>query len=101
MIHVFAYADPWDWLNAITSGQIIKTILDVMEYNLGYWFYAILGFTFLGMIYLKTESAGTTSMIALLLGAIFRILLPAPAHTFAYLMIALGITGLLYKVFSS
>lgn len=90
-----------DALSEFLQGHWITGIFYPYFAVIGDWFFAIVMLTVCMGIYIKTSTfLAPTVLLVLGAGVIFA-LLPPEAHKFAYLMIALSITGVLFKLFRS
>ena len=65
---------------------------------LGNWFYALLLFVTVGMVYVKTNSVFSTSLVMLLMSATMIVLLPYEAGLIVYLALVLSLAGVLYSL---
>jgi len=97
--------DPATMWSLLMSGQIFQAILSSYTNVIGLWFYAIVLFTGMIMIYLKTESlsavitVGTIITMTTIGSGIFASYLPPEIQNFTIFVIVVGITIVLYKIF--
>ena len=83
----------------LTTGKFLEAFMSVYTGLLGSWLYLLLFGAALILIYLKTENFGTTTIIGLLiLGPLYPVL-PEGVHTLIFVLAALGVTSILYRVF--
>lgn len=81
------------------AGGYVEAILDVYVGVMGYWFFIIIYMLGIGMAYLHNQDAGSAAILALILSPIFVPLLPPSTYGFILVFVALGLMGLLYKIF--
>ena len=97
------WTGPWDYLNA---GDIFNAAVSPYANMFGtvVWLYLLVFFTGLTMAYIKTKNFGTTIVVGLVVCAGFFPFMAATegyeaAMPVVYLMIVLGIFGILYRFF--
>lgn len=90
----------WQYLTqGITYDRFMTGITYPYTAILGDWFYALfLAMTYF-LIYMKTQNYGTTVIAAMLTLPAAIVLFPSDARILITVMVSIGITGILYRVF--
>jgi hypothetical protein len=101
----------FDWLgmwNMLLGGNIFQAMISSYTNVLGVWFYTLVIFLGMMMIYFKTRNFGTTIITGILVIAgsyssialgMATAIIPTEAMFPIMIVIALGITVILYRVF--
>jgi hypothetical protein len=85
--------------NMLMRGEFVEAIISSYTNVMGIWFWlALYGLGFF-MIYYKTKDFAGTTLFGMVIVPILLPLLPPESHLFIYVMLALGATGILYRVF--
>jgi predicted branched-subunit amino acid permease len=92
----FDWASMW---SMFTSGNIYGAVISSYTNVLGLWFYLLVLMLGMIMIYIKTKNFGTTTLVGILISSAVIPLLPTQAYFAITVIIALGITIILYRVF--
>lgn len=87
-------------LDLLTEFKIEEAIIYVYTSSMGNWFYVLLGLALHLVVYIIFKDIGPPTIVALTVGLIFLGMLPGAAKGPAYLMLALGIGGVVWKWFS-
>lgn len=85
-------------MELLQGGDVVHAIVQPFTALMGNWFYAIIIMLTFMMIYIKTQSIAIPAMFLLIAGGALIEFFPPEIHAVAYLIIAMGITGLLYKL---
>jgi hypothetical protein len=98
-----------NWLNGMNqqiaglySGNATKmfnAIIGGYTVTMGYWFYVFIMLITMGMIQLKGKNFGNTLLVGLLISGIALPFMPSNTFGIIIIMMALGITFSLYKLF--
>lgn len=86
------------WTN-VTSGDIFGSVVYSYTSIMGLWFYAIVMLVTMTMIQLKTQNFGVTITMGILISATAIPFMPSSTRILIYVMFALGIVGILYKLY--
>jgi len=86
----------WGYLE---QGQVLQAVLSVHTWLLGDFFYALLVFSGMGVMYLKTESMLPVTTSGALLSGFVVVLVPVETQFFLVMAVALGLASILYKAF--
>lgn len=88
-----------DYWNLLMEGKFVEAILTPYYDIFGLWIYVWLFGMSLLMLYGKTRNYGTVGIVGLIIaGHVFPIL-PPVVHLFAYILLAISITVILYKLY--
>jgi len=88
-----------DYWNLLVAGKFGEAILTPYYDFLGLWVYVwIFGMSFL-MLYNKTQSFAVLGIIGLIVAGYIFPVLPPIVHLMAYIMLAIGITVILYRLY--
>ena len=89
-------ADPF--LTSLLNGDVIGFIISCYTSAMGQGFYAAVLLIFFGALYNRTRSLALCAVLWLLLGATW-IVTALEVSPIAMLLVALGLTGVIYTVF--
>jgi len=89
-------ADPL--LQSLLNGDIIGFVISCYTSTMGQGFYAWMLLMFFGVLYNRTRSVALCSILWLLLGGAW-IVTAMEVSAIALILVALGLTGILYSVF--
>lgn len=88
------------WTDIWNTTAMMELLVLPFINTMGSWFYGIFVLFTVGLVYLKTQKIFLPSAMLLIFGVVMRSLLPVVVYPFAYGMIALGFTGIVYIIFS-
>ena len=98
----------WDFTNPLgllnqyfAAGDFMGFILAIYANVMGELILGVIVLIITIPLYLRTESLAYVSVVWILLGGAFVYLFPAGTFKLAYILVALGVGGLLYKLFST
>ncbi len=83
----------------LMTGDLINGITCVYTSVLGYWFYAIMMLVAITGMYFKSHNVTFVAVMGIISGFTMASLFPPEIHQFGYVMVALALTGVFYKVF--
>jgi len=81
------------------NGKVFDAVLLSYTNILGMWFYALVMFLGMGMIYIKTQNFGTVIITGIILSSAAIPFMPTQTLYIISIIIALGISLILYRVF--
>jgi len=88
------------WLNQILNGDLLGASLAPYFSLLGGYFYLFFAILLSVPLAIKTNSIVPPSILMLLFSGIILATTPVETHKIAYLLLLLGIAGLLYRLLS-
>ena len=84
--------------NLIMSGSILEGVILPYTDIMGMYFYGLVLFIGMFLIYMKTQSFDTTTIVGLVMSGLLIVLVPESFHRMIYILLAIGITAILYRV---
>ena len=79
--------------------DFIETMIGPFTDLIGDWFWAIIMFSIVGAIYLRTDSWGPPMAVMVTMSALLTSLLNTEVRYFFAIMAVLGVAGLLYSMY--
>lgn len=93
MVNVSVYFD------ALTQGHFVEAAIQPYYDLLGAFFWVWAFGISLFMLYGKTRNYGVVTVVGLLIAPVVMSLLPASVHLLVYFLLAIGVTGILYRLY--
>ena len=87
-----------NWAN-LTTGNPLSAVIAAQTGVSGVWFYVFMMLGTMTMVQLKSQNFGVTTTIGLLISAAVIPFMPENSFFIIVVMIALGIAGIMYKLF--
>jgi hypothetical protein len=85
--------------NVSNTSEFFTLIIMPYVDTMGQWFYAIIVFLFVGLVFLKTQTAFIPSVMLLFSGLTLNAVLPGETHVAVLGMMVLGFTGIVFSLF--
>ena len=85
--------------SVLLTGDLLNAIVCPFTNVMGYWFYAVMMLIALAGIYFKSQNVTLVALMGIMSGTTMAMLFPPETHQFAYVMVAIAMAGILYKVF--
>lgn len=96
------YLDPsgdnLGWMDITNTTQIMLVTVRPFTDVMGSWFYAIMIYSFVGLIYVKTQRAFLPSAVLMLCGITMASVLPGEVTFITLSMIGFGFVGIVYHI---
>ena len=98
------YLNPPDgsigWVDVTNTSQLLEMSVKpfVVGAGMGSWFYAIMIYSFVGLIYMKSQRAFLPSAVLLLCGITMSTIMPGEITFISLTMVCLGFISIIYQV---
>jgi|GEM_PF-6461740 hypothetical protein len=86
-----------NWSNMSSPNEYLYPML-WWETSLGSMFWLLLFFSMVSIVFVKTKSMVTTSVVVIFLSSLMILRLPDTAQMIAYFALVMGVFGVLYKI---
>lgn len=85
-------------LALLTNMDFYGAIMCPYTNVMGNWVYAILMLTVITIVYIRTQDIAMPAILGLIYGLAGAVISPPEFRTFYYIIIALAVTGVLYRL---